>query len=90
MNASPFLGLGNLFERFVRMFARVAALFNCKLDKERPLHFERLEKTEIDALKTLQHQLLSLPIQSLPRPNGRFTLDMDAYDEQVGCVLLQK
>lgn len=85
-----FLGVCNLFRRFVPNFARIAALLNRKSEKGPTFHFGKLNETKIEALETLQYRLLSPPILALLRPNGRYTLDTDVCDKQAECVLLQE
>lgn len=84
-----FLGLCIVLRRFVPNFAQIAALLNKKLRKNQLIHFESLNKSEIDALKMSKHNLLSLPILALSTPTGYYTLDTDACDKLIGCVLLQ-
>lgn len=35
-------------------------------------------------------RLISPPVLALPRFQGQYTVNTDAYDRQIGCVLLQK
>lgn len=66
------------------------ALLNPKLGKGQSFHFGYLNETEFEAMETLQQRLPSQPIWALSRPNGRYTLDIDACNNQVGCFLLQE
>jgi len=84
-----FLGLCNVFRRFVPNFARVSAPLNDKLRKGEPARFAGLTDEETTAFDRLKDLLTSPPILALPRADGHFTLDTDACDRQVGCVLLQ-
>ena len=85
-----FLGLCNVFRRFVPNFSRIAAPLNKKLKKGEPQHFDHLTDEELSAMKDLQDKLITPPVLALPRPNGRITIDTDACAYQVGCVLLQE
>ena len=85
-----FLGLCNVFRRFVPNFARIAAPLNRKLRKGEPTVFGPLNEEEMGALEELKKRLIEPPILTLPRRDGRYTVDTDACDKQVGCVLLQE
>lgn len=78
-----FLALCNVLRRFVASFARIAAALNFRLKKTSALYFGRLNKTEIEALESLQHRLLPPLILLLPRTSRRYTLLTDAFDKQV-------
>lgn len=76
-----FLGLCNEFRRLLPSFARKAAALSRKLESNQAFHFGQLKKMEINALGTLQHLFLSLPILLLSRQNVRHTLDTDACEQ---------
>lgn len=59
-----------------------------QVGKDQRLHLGRLNETEIEAFEALQHRLLLLTIMALPRLNGHYTLETDAYDKKVRCILL--
>ena len=84
-----FVGLCNVFRRFIPNFAKIAAPLTAKLQKGQPTKFEELSDEEEKAFKSLKSKLVNPPILALPRSEGKFTLDTDACDTQVGCVLLQ-
>lgn len=84
------LGLCHIFTWFVPIFARIADPFNKKLRKEEPTTFETLEETERLAFRALQEKLTSPPVLALPRFQGRYIIDTDACDKQIGCILLQQ
>lgn len=84
-----FLGLCNVFRRFIPNFARVAAPLTAKLEKDHPQRFPSLSPTEENAFESLKQLLISPPVLALPRADGHYTLDTDACDVQVGCVLIQ-
>lgn len=44
---------------------------------------------ETNALETLRHLMVSPPIVALPKMTGRYMLDTDACDKQIGWVLRQ-
>jgi hypothetical protein len=84
-----FLGLCNVYRRFVRGFAKIAAQLNLLLRKgETPQHGP-LSSEQVTAFDTLRNALLNPPILALPRIESAFTLDTDASHHQLGCCLLQ-
>lgn len=54
-----------------------------------PQQFE-LDEEERNAVNELKSKLTSPPVLGLPRSIGKFTLDLDASDSQLGCVLPQE
>lgn len=85
-----FLGLCNVYRRFVKNFARIAAPLNKKLHKDKPKYFGPLDEEELQAFATLRNCLLSPPILALPKMGKPYIVETDACNEQVGCVLLQE
>ena len=85
-----FLGMCNVYRRFVQDFTRRA----------RPLN--ELTKADVDAklpspsaeaeasFEDLRNALLSPPILALPKRDRRFVVDSDACADQLGCALLQE
>ena len=84
-----FIGLCNVFRRFVPNFARIATPLNRKLEKGQPFNFEVLTDPEYAAFEELKRRLVSPPILALPKRDGQYKLDTDACDTQVGSTLLQ-
>ena len=60
------------------------------LQKDRPTTFDDLADDERQSFLELKKRLVSPPVFALPRPNGRYVIDTDACEYQVGCVLLQE
>ena len=85
-----FLGMCNVYRRFVKGFAKIAAPLNRKTGKDQPFEFEVLTDEEYEAFEELKKRLISPPILALPRYGKRYTLDTDACGYQVGCALLQE
>lgn len=84
-----FLGLCNVFRRFVPNFSRIAAPLNKNVAKGQPATFDGLDETEQAAYETLKKALIRPPVLALPQLDGHYIIYTDACDEQVGCVLLQ-
>ena len=85
-----FLGICNVYRRFVPNFARIAAPLNRMLKKGEPKDIDTLLPEQADAFEALKTALLNPPILALPRREGHFTLDTDASEHQVGCCLMQE
>ena len=84
-----FLGLCNVYRRFVKGFSKIAAPLNLLLRKGETPQLGPLSSEQVSAFETLRDALLNPPILALPRLEGTFTLDTDASDHQLGCCLLQ-
>lgn len=83
-----FLGVCNVFRRFVPNIARKAAPLNNKLNKDQLNHFGDHTAVEWRALHEFHKKLVSAPIIAPPNAGGKYMLDTDACNAQVGCVLL--
>lgn len=88
-----FLGFVNVYRRFIPHFATVAApLYDLLggLPKSKKLHhIPAFNSAQLAALNTLVKNVTEPPILALPRAVGRFSVDTDASDAQIGCVLFQ-
>lgn len=51
------------------------------------MKFNGLSSEKLVALKTLEEKLISPSVCTLPC-EGYFTVDTDAWDKQIGCVVL--
>jgi RNase H-like domain found in reverse transcriptase len=87
-----FLGLCNVYRRFVPRFAALAAPLNIYLTKGNPPVLGELSEAARQALafEALRQKLLSPRVLGLPRRDGHLWLDTDASDAQLGCCLLQE
>lgn len=85
-----FLGMCNMYRRFIAGYAQIAFPLFQKTCKNEPDAWENLTDTEMDAFQTLRRCLLTAPILALPREGFPYTLDTDASAYQVGCCLLQE
>ena len=85
-----FLGLCNVYRRFVPNFARISAPLNKMLKKDEPAVFpEHFTEEQLKSFLTLKSALTKAPILSLPRKGLPYSIDTDACDYQVGCALMQ-
>lgn len=84
-----FLGLCNVYRRFVPNFSRAAAPLNKLLTKEYHADLGLFSDEERNAFQLLKTALVSPPILRLPRDGLPYSVDTDACKYQVGCALLQ-
>jgi Reverse transcriptase (RNA-dependent DNA polymerase)/RNase H-like domain found in reverse transcriptase len=85
-----FLDLCNVYRRFFKGFAKIAAPLNILLRKGETPQLSPLSPEMVFTFDTLRASILHPPILALPRIEGAFTLDTDASDHQLGCCLLQE
>lgn len=85
-----FLGLCNVFQRFVPNFAHVAAPLNEKPRKGQQQTFDGLSYEEETASETLKAKLIEYQVLALPRSQGDYTVDTGTFYKQIVCILLQK
>ena len=85
-----FLGLCNVYRRFVEKFAHIAAPLTELTKKEYDSELPPLNEKQLQAFETLKGKLISAPILKLPKANLPFMIDTDASDYQIGCTLLQQ
>lgn len=90
MELRSLLGLCNVFRRFMLNFAQIASCLNKKLQKVQSQNFEGLTEDKIAALETLKARIVEPPVLHLPRSQSTYTVDTDAHDKQIACLLLQK
>lgn len=83
-----FLVLCNAFRRLVSIFLLLAALLSKKLRKNQPKSFLSSTIDEKPALERLTDLLTNLPVLSLPRVAGHYTVDAGARGKHVFCVSL--
>ena len=84
-----FLGLCNVYRRFVPNFARTADPLNAFLKKGCTTELPPFNEEQSAAFELLKKALLSPPILRLPRAYLSYSVDTDACNHQVGCALLQ-
>lgn len=84
-----FLGMCNVYRRFVPNFARVAAPLNALLCKGNPPQLPTSTAEQEKAFNLLKDALVYPPILRLPRPDREYSVDTDACKDQIGCALMQ-
>ena len=84
-----FLGVCNVYRRFVPNFAQVAHLLNVMLKKGAPQELPPFTEGQRRSFNLLKNALKEPPILRLPRPGLPYSVDTDASDYQIGCALLQ-
>jgi hypothetical protein len=75
-----FLGLCNVYRRFVTCIAKIAGPLNQMLRKRESPQLGKLSVGQLQAFEPLREKLLHPP---LPRKQWRFILDTDASDHQM-------
>ena len=85
-----FLGLCNVYRRFVPNFSRTAAPLNDLLKKGCTKELPPPTEEQYEAFEKLRQALISAPILKLPDPKKPYSVDTDACDHQVGAALFQE
>jgi len=85
-----FLGICNVYRRFVKDYALVARPLAAMTSSKRPDRWGTLSDEALGAFEELKRRLTEAPIFALPRRDRAYTLDTDASTGQVGEVLLQQ
>ena len=85
-----FLGLCNVYRRFIKGFGQIAYPLTRKLRLEARDSFPELTEEEMEAYESLKKALTEPPVLALPRSDLPYVLDTDASDKQVGAALMQK
>ena len=83
-----FLGLCNVYRRFVNNVSQIASSLNAYLKKGQTTSWDNLDKDAMHAIERLKTVLISLLVLALSRQTGCLRLETDASDHQVGAVLL--
>jgi len=85
-----FLGLCNVYRRFVANYARIAAPLNQLTTKAYGDTLPAFTETQAAVFTRLRDALLHPPVLALPRRGAPFTIDVDACDTELGCALLEE
>jgi len=83
-----FLGLCNVYRRFIDDFTGLAHPLNKLLKKGTPDTFT-LDAEQRDAFNALINRVCSPPVLALPRNGLPYSIDCDASDYGIGCALFQ-
>lgn len=86
----PFLGLYNVFGQFAPNFPHIVAALNETLRRRPTKGLAQLTAEETTAMKVLQDKLVSPPVFVLPRCIGGCSLNTDACNVRVVCLLIQE
>jgi len=82
-----FLGLANYYRRFIKNFARIAALLYALVRKEQKWKWEKKQKEAFEELKAV---FTIEPILAIPDIDREMRVEADALDYVTGGVLLTK
>jgi len=85
-----FLGMCNVYRRFVKDFAKRAKPLNAMTRAEVPPDLPKPTDAALAAFDDLRQALLAPPILALPKAKGQMIVDVDACADQLGCTLLQE
>ena len=83
-----FLGLCNVYRRFIKDFTGLAHSLNKLLKKGTPDTFE-FDDEQRKSFDSLIDKVCYPPVLALPRANLPYSLDCDASDYGIGCALFQ-
>jgi len=85
-----FLGMCNVYRRFVMDFAKQMKPLSALTTAEIPPDLPPPTDVAIAAFEDLQNALLCPPVRALPKANWKLVVDVDACADQVGCTILQE
>jgi len=85
-DVESFLGFANFYQRFIHNFSYIAKPLNELKGKKEWKWEEEYQKT----FEELKKKIMSQPVLSLPRREGKFRVEMDALGHAIGGVLSQE
>jgi len=85
-----FVGMCNVFRRFVPNFARMAAPLKDLMGSTAPVLVPPATLLQQEPFEPLKEALTTPPVLTLPRCGRKYVLDVDACGTQVGAALLQE
>jgi len=85
-----FLGMCNVYRRFIKDFAQRAKPLNALTKTEIPPDLPPPTDAAITAFEDLRNALLCPPVLAFPKANRKLVVVVDACADKVGCTLLQK
>ena len=84
-----FLGLFNVYRRFVPSYSRIAAPLSDLLKKGKPVTLDPFGESERTAFLKLIEAISSPPVLALPKAGLPYSVDTDASNKQIGAALFQ-
>ena len=85
-NIESFLGFTNFYRRFIHNFSHTARPLNELKGKKE----WKWEQEHQEAFKELKEKIMSQPVLSLPKREGKFRVETDASGPAIGGVLSQE
>ena len=85
-----FIGMCNVFRRFVSNFARVATPLTNLMGSTAPVTVAPPTPEQSFSFEELKRRLKQPPVLALPRAGHKYVLDVDACGTRVGAALLQE
>jgi len=85
-----FIGMCNVFRRFVPNFARVATPLTDLMGSTAAVTVPPPTPEQFFSFEELKRQLTQPPVLALPRAGHKYVLDVNACGTQVGAALLQE
>jgi len=85
-----FLGMCNVYRRFVKDFAKRAKPLNALTRAKIPPDLPPPTDAAMAAFEDLRNSLLCPPVLVFPKAHRKLVVDVDACADQVGCTLLQE
>jgi len=85
-----FIGMRNVFRRFVSNFARIATPLMDLMGSTAPVTVPPPTLKQLVAFEELKRRLTQPPVLALPHTGHKYVLDVDACGTQVGAALLQE
>ena len=85
-----FLGVCNVYRRFVKNYAMIAAPLTDLLEDRSPDLLNELDTSEMKAFHVLIKAITKPIVLALPIADARFSLDTDASDGQIGCAFFHE
>lgn len=79
-----FLGICNVYRRFMPNFARIEVTLTKNLKKEETDKWDSLNEVETTAFEDLKERFTEPPVLSLPQMNLAYIVNTDAYHSQIG------
>ena len=84
-----FLGLCNVYRRFVPHYAKIAHPLNQLLKKGQPVQLEGFDEPCKKAFHKRKEAILAPPVLALPKKDLPYSVDTDASDYQIGAAHFQ-